>query len=110
MTQNKSFCDNVVAIVKQIPKGRVTSYGAIAAALGMPRSARMVGYILNNGLFKGGEFIPAHRIVNRNGYLTGKHAFPGEQMMQELLENEGVIISDNRVVEFKKLFWNPASL
>lgn len=100
----ENFFEKVYQVTRLIPYGRVTSYGAIAKYLGTPRSARMVGWALNNSSNKD---VPAHRVVNRNGLLTGKHHFPGTNLMQDLLESEGVEIVDNRVKEFEKLFWDP---
>ena len=100
------FFEKVYNVVKLIPLGKVTSYGAIARYLGTARSARMVGYALNKS-FSGEEIIPAHRVVNSAGILTGKHYFGGEKVMQELLESEGIKIENDKVVDFKKHFWNP---
>jgi methylated-DNA-protein-cysteine methyltransferase related protein len=100
------FFQQVYDVTKLIPYGRVTSYGAIAKYLGSAQSSRLVGYALNNCHSKG-EFIPAHRVVNRNGLLTGKNHFGGPTVMQQLLENEGVKVDDDQVMEFKKLFWDP---
>ncbi len=93
-------------MVKLIPKGRVTSYGAIAKYLGSAKSSRLVGYAMNNAHSLPG--IPAHRVVNRNGLLTGKHHFASPNRMQELLEAEGIKVKDDAVVNFDKLFWDPA--
>lgn len=101
-----SFFDQVHQIVRQIPKGRVTSYGAIAKALGTGSSARMVGWALN-GSHGITPFVPAHRVVNRNGMLSGKAHFNPPEKMEELLEKEGIKIKDNKVLEFDKLFWDP---
>ena len=98
------FFDMVYEVTKLIPYGRVTSYGAIARYLGTGRSARAVGWALN-GCHS--EFIPAHRVVNRNGYLTGKRHFGGSTMAQ-LLTNEGAVIEDDYILNFKELFWDPA--
>jgi methylated-DNA-protein-cysteine methyltransferase-like protein len=93
-------------VARQIPKGRVTSYGAIAACLGTRLSARMVGWAMNSaGNAK--PKVPAHRVVNRNGMLTGQHHFATPELMQQLLEKEGVKVKNDAVVDFKKLFWNP---
>ncbi|TKD63604.1 MGMT family protein [Flavobacterium sp. ASW18X] len=100
-----SFFDKVYDVARLIPYGRVTSYGAIAKYLGAARSARMVGWAMNNSHTKD---VPAHRVVNRVGVLTGKHHFEGTNLMQQLLENEGVKVEDNQVVDFKNLFWDPA--
>lgn len=102
-----SFFDKVYEVAKLIPYGRVTSYGAIAKYLGAPRSSRMVGYAMNGS---SGKDVPAHRVVNRNGLLTGKHHFEGTNLMKQLLESEGVKVKDNQVQDFKKLFWDPAEL
>lgn len=101
---DEGFFAQVYEVTKTIPYGRVTSYGAIARCLGAPGSARMVGWALN-GCDKAN--VPAHRVVNRNGLLTGKHHFEGTNLMQQLLESEGVEVMDNKVVEFDKLFWDP---
>lgn len=100
-----SFFDKVYDVARLIPYGRVTSYGAIAKYLGAARSARMVGWAMNNSHTKD---VPAHRVVNRVGVLTGKHHFEGTNLMQQILENEGVKVEDNQVVDFKNLFWDPA--
>jgi len=101
------FFLQVYEVTKLVPYGRVTSYGAIARYLGSAQSSRMVGYALNN-CHSTGEFIPAHRVVNRNGLLTGKHHFGGPTVMQQLLENEGIKVKDDQVVDFNKLFWDPS--
>lgn len=93
----------VYKVTSEIPQGRVTNYGAIADFLALG-SARMVGWALNNS---GHITIPAHRVVNRKGELTGRAQFPTPTLMQELLENEGVVIENNKVVNFKELFWHP---
>jgi methylated-DNA-protein-cysteine methyltransferase related protein len=100
-----SFFERVYDIVKQIPYGKVTSYGAIAKVLGTAKSARMVGWAMNAS--HGKEDIPAHRVVNRNGLLTGKLHFDGTNLMQQLLENEGVQVQNNQVVNFEAVFWMP---
>jgi len=100
-----NFFERVYAIAKQIPEGKVTSYGAIAKALGAARSARMVGWAMNASHNK--LDIPAHRVVNRNGLLSGKHHFEGTNLMQQLLENEGIVVIDNQIVDFEKHFWTP---
>ncbi len=99
------FFEKVYQITKLIPYGRVTSYGAIANYLGTPRSARMVGWALNNSNLA--DTIPVHRVVNRNGVLTGKHHFSGSNLMEQLLLNEGVKVLNNQVLEFNTVFWNP---
>ncbi len=103
-TKTLNFFDKVYDIAKLIPYGRVTSYGAIATYLGAARSARMVGYALNGSVAKN---VPAHRVVNRKGLLTGKQHFEGTNLMQQLLESEGVIIIDNQIQNFETVFWNP---
>jgi methylated-DNA-protein-cysteine methyltransferase related protein len=103
---NDSFFDKVHDVVRLIPKGRVTSYGAIAEYLGTKRSARMVGWAMNASHTQEEE-VPAHRVVNRNGLLTGKHHFGGTAVMQQLLENEGIEVSGDQVVKFRELFWDP---
>jgi methylated-DNA-protein-cysteine methyltransferase related protein len=100
------FFQLVYDVVRKIPKGRVTSYGAIAAALGTKKSARMVGWALN-GCHGVKPKVPAHRVVNRSGLLTGKIHFSYPEQMQELLEKEGVKVKDDQVVNFNKLFWDP---
>jgi len=100
------FFTNVYEVVKLIPPGRVTSYGAIARYLGTGGSARMVGWAMNAS-HTHSEFVPAHRVVNRNGMLTGKHHFDNPNAMQELLEAEGLIIEDDRILNFKERFWDP---
>lgn len=103
---SEDFFQNVYKIVKQIPPGRVTSYGAIARYLGTARSSRMVGWAMNQSHSQS-DIIPAHRVVNRNGLLTGKHFFGGENVMQELLESEGLIIEDDKILNFRERFWDP---
>ncbi|MFD2822856.1 MGMT family protein [Lacinutrix iliipiscaria] len=100
-----NFFDKVYQVAKLIPYGRVTSYGAIAKYLGAAKSARMVGYAMNGS---GGKDVPAHRVVNRKGLLTGKFHFDGTNLMQQLLENEGVKVIDNQIQDFEALFWDPA--
>ena len=100
-----NFFERVYAVVRLIPYGRVTSFGAIAKALGTARSARMVGWAMNASHSL--DDVPAHRVVNRNGLLTGKLHFDGTNLMQQLLENEGINIIDNQVQEFEKVFWSP---
>jgi methylated-DNA-protein-cysteine methyltransferase-like protein len=105
--KDESFFELVFEVTRQIPKGRVTSYGAIAAALGTKMSARMVGWAMN-GAGRVRPKIPAHRVVNRNGMLSGKMHFAYPEQMQELLEKEGVKIVNDKVVDFEKKFWDPA--
>ncbi|MFI5153231.1 MAG: MGMT family protein [Chitinophagales bacterium] len=105
--REESFFELVFEVARQIPKGRVTSYGAIANCLGTKLSARMVGWAMNAaGRVK--PKVPAHRVVNRIGMLSGKHHFSPPDKMQELLEAEGVKVKNDQVLEFKKLFWDPA--
>lgn len=100
-----NFYHKVYEVARQIPYGRVTSYGAIAKAIGAAKSSRMVGYAMN-GASKLDD-VPAHRVVNRNGLLTGKHHFPGTQLMQQLLESEGIIVKDDKIIDFTAVFWDP---
>ncbi|MEJ7768650.1 MAG: MGMT family protein [Chitinophagaceae bacterium] len=102
-----SFFELVFDVARQIPRGRVTSYGAIAACLGTKLSARMVGWAMQSAHHKDRP-VPAHRVVNRNGMLTGKHHFETSTHMQELLQSEGVQVENDTIINFKKLFWNPA--
>ena len=100
-----NFFERVYTIAKQIPYGKVTSYGAIAKALGTARSARMVGWAMN--ACHNIQDVPAHRVVNRKGLLTGKHHFDGTNLMQQLLENEGIKVNNNQIIDFEKHFWQP---
>ena len=100
------FFEKVYEVTKLIPYGRVSSYGAIAKYLGSGRSARMVGWALN-GCHRMDDFIPAHRVVNRKGLLTGRNHFRTPTLMEELLENEGIVVIDNQVKDFKNLLWDP---
>ncbi|MGC6479371.1 MAG: MGMT family protein [Flavobacteriaceae bacterium] len=101
-----NFFERVYDVVRQVPEGRVTSYGAIARYLGAPQSSRMVGWAMNAAH----QFadIPAHRVVNRIGLLTGKHHFAGIHLMQQLLENEGVVVQEDKVQDFSNIFWDPS--
>ncbi len=102
-----SFFEKVYQVVELIPFGRVTSYGAIARYLGTGGSSRMVGWAMNashNQL----QHIPAHRVVNRNGLLTGKHHFGGQDTMRQLLESEGIVIIGDQIIKFGELFWDPS--
>ncbi|PCI33715.1 MAG: cysteine methyltransferase [Flavobacteriaceae bacterium] len=105
MGKSDNFFSQVHEVAKLIPYGRVTSYGAIATYLSAPRSARMVGWAMNNT--NQNPDIPAHRVVNRVGLLTGKHHFDGTNLMQQLLESEGVEIKDLQIQNFEKVFWDP---
>ncbi|MCZ2458299.1 MAG: MGMT family protein [Chitinophagales bacterium] len=103
---DESFFELVYDVTRQIPRGRVTSYGAIAACLGTKMSARMVGWALN-GCSRIRPKVPAHRVVNRTGLLTGKHHFTPPGQMKKLLNKEGIKVKDDQVVNFEKLFWDP---
>jgi methylated-DNA-protein-cysteine methyltransferase related protein len=102
-----TFFENVWDVVRQVPKGRVTTYGAIAAYLGAKSSARMVGWAMNAAHGQKPR-VPAQRVINRNGMLSGKMHFETPTRMEELLQKEGIRIVDDKVVDFKKLFWDPA--
>jgi len=104
-TEDISFFERVYEIARQIPEGKVTSYGAIAKCLGSAQSARMVGWAMNASHNQ--DDIPAHRVVNRKGLLTGKHHFDGTNLMQQLLENEGIKVVENQIIDFEKHFWEP---
>lgn len=105
---DESFFELVFSVVRQIPRGRVTSYGAIAAALGARSSSRMVGWAMN-GSHKVKPKVPAHRVVNRQGLLTGKIHFSPPEQMQQLLEKEGVKVVNDKVADFQKKFWDPVN-
>ncbi|MDC7995274.1 MGMT family protein [Altibacter sp. HG106] len=106
MKQEPSFFDRVYRVAREIPYGRVTSYGAIARFLGQAGSARMVGWAMNaSGKH---EDVPAHRVVNRKGLLTGKHHFEGTNLMQQLLESEGVVVIEHQIQDFETIFWDPS--
>jgi len=105
--KDDSFFDLVHEVARQIPKGRVTSYGAIAACLGTRLSARMVGWAMM-AVPNAKKPVPAHRVVNRNGLLTGRHHYTPPEKMQLLLEKDGVKVKDNQVVDFARLFWDPS--
>lgn len=107
MKKSENFFEKVYDVARKIPFGRVTSYGAIAKHLGAVRSARMVGWAMNNAHNQALK-VPAHRVVNRNGMLTGKHHFSNQNTMIELLEEEGIIIKNDQVVDFKNHFWDPS--
>ncbi len=102
----ESIYEAIYDVVRSVPKGRVTSYGAVAAAIGAASGARVVGYAMNTctGIK---PKVPAHRVVNRNGMLTGKHHFTPPEKMQQLLEKEGVKVADDKVLDFDTLFWDP---
>jgi methylated-DNA-protein-cysteine methyltransferase-like protein len=106
MPKSENFFQKVYEIAKLIPYGRVTSYGAIAKYLGAARSARMVGWAMNAS--HNNEEIPAHRVVNRKGLLTGKFHFDGTNLMQQLLESEGIVVKDNQIQHFETIFWDPS--
>ena len=103
--KNDNFFERVYAVARQIPYGKVTSYGAIAKVIGTARSARMVGWAMNAS--HNLEDVPAHRVVNRKGLLTGKHHFDGTNLMQQLLESEGIEVVENQIIDFEKHFWKP---
>ena len=105
---SNTYFERVYEVVRQIPYGRVTSYGSIAAFLGLRSGARMVGWAMNNAHDQN-NYVPAHRVVNRNGVLTGKHHFKSPKLMQQLLENEGLIIIDDQIQSFNKHFWDPST-
>lgn len=105
--EEPNFMDTVHAIVRKIPRGRATSYGAIAESAGIRLSARMVGWAMN-AADSANPPIPAHRVVNSKGLLTGAHHFATPTLMQELLENEGIKVVDNQIQDFKTVFWDPA--
>lgn len=106
--ENDNFFERVYKIARQIPEGKVTSYGAIAKCLGSAQSARMVGWAMNASHNR--DDIPAHRVVNRKGLLTGKQHFDGTNLMQQLLENEGIKVIDNQIIDFERHFWQPPML
>ncbi len=99
------FFEKVYDVVRLIPYGKVTSYGAIAKYLGATKSARIVGYAMNASHTKD---LPAYRVVNRKGLLTGKHHFEGTNLMQQLLENEGIVVIDNQIQNFEEIYWDPS--
>lgn len=106
--RDESFFESVFDVARQIPKGRVTSYGAIAECLGAKSSARMVGWAMN-GAGRVRPKVPAHRVVNRIGILSGKHHFYPPGNMEKLLKKEGIKVKNDQVVDFKKLFWDPVT-
>ncbi len=105
MSKDVNFFERSYKVARLIPVGRVTSYGAIAKYLGAARSARMVGWAMNNS---GDKDVPAHRVVNRKGVLTGKHHFDGTNLMQQLLESEGIVVIDNQIQDLENVFWDPS--
>ena len=107
MPKNNEFFDQVYQVVRLVPKGRVTTYGAIGKFLGSAKSARMVGWAMNNS-HQQSPSVPAHRVVNRNGILTGKHHFFNNNTMAELLKREGIEVKKNQIVNFKEYFWDPS--
>ncbi|MDA9312939.1 MGMT family protein [Vicingaceae bacterium] len=104
--KNKDYFDSVFQVVRLIPEGRATSYGAISNCLGTKSGARMIGWAMNASHSQK-EYVPAHRVVNRNGMLTGKHHFPSPIAMQEALEGEGVEIKDDKIQNYKQVYWDP---
>ena len=107
MKESENFFEKVYQVARLIPYGKVTTYGSIAKYLGAARSARMVGWAMNNSHNQSKE-VPAYRVVNRKGLLTGKHHFGGTNLMQQLLENEGIVVVENQIQEFEKVFWDPS--
>jgi methylated-DNA-protein-cysteine methyltransferase-like protein len=107
VAKEENFFERVYEVARKIPYGKVTSYGAIANFLASSGSARMVGWAMNAS--HGRDDIPAHRVVNRVGLLSGKHHFDGTNLMQQLLESEGIEVQNNQVVDFQKHFWDPSS-
>jgi methylated-DNA-protein-cysteine methyltransferase related protein len=105
-TDDTGFFEKVYEVTKLIPEGRVTTYGAIARYIGAPGASRMVGWALNN-CHTSESFVPAHRVVNRNGMLTGKHHFRNPDLMQELLEAEGIKVGNDVITNFQSVFWDP---
>lgn len=106
MKNEPSFFEKVFSVTRQIPNGKVTSYGAIARFIGSPQASRMVGFALN-GSGEQSNYVPAHRVVNRNGILSGKRFFGGPNTMQELLASEGAVIEDDQILNFKEIYWDP---
>lgn len=104
--RDENFFELVFEVARQIPKGRVTSYGAIASCLGTKSSSRMVGWAMN-GAGRVKPKVPAHRVVNRLGILSGKHHFSSPGLMEKLLKKEGIKVKNDQVVDFKKIFWDP---
>ena len=107
MSKEPGFFEQVYEVTKHIPFGKVCTYGAIAKYLGAPQSARMVGWAMNAS--HGDPDVPAHRVVNRKGLLTGKHHFKGTNLMQQLLESEGVVVKENQIQNFEALLWDPTA-
>ena len=105
--EHRDFFARVYQVVRNIPYGRVTSYGAIAKYIGSPQSARMVGWAMNAS-HNVSPNIPAHRVVNRNGLLTGKQHFAGNYVMEDLLQSENIQIKDNKIIDFESVFWDPS--
>ena len=100
------FFEKVYEVVKLIPEGRITTYGAIAKCIGSPQASRMVGWAMNSS-FSSKVYIPAHRVVNRNGMLTGKHHFDTAETMEILLEIEGIEVENDKILNFSEHFWDP---
>lgn len=105
-TEKDSIYDAIYDVVRCVPKGRVTTYGAVSAAIGVKSGARMVGYAMNLSHHAQPK-VPAHRVVNRNGMLTGKHHFSPPELMEQLLNKEGVAVENDTIVNFESLFWDP---
>ncbi|MCC5932575.1 MAG: MGMT family protein [Cyclobacteriaceae bacterium] len=106
MAMATNYYEDVLDVVRQIPQGRVSTYGAIAAYLGLKSGARMVGWVLNQSLLH--SEVPAHRVVNRQGLLTGRMHFSGPSVMQTLLESEGIQVVNHQVMNFQEKFWDPS--
>jgi methylated-DNA-protein-cysteine methyltransferase-like protein len=106
MSDDKSFFEKVYEVVRLIPLGRVTTYGAIAKVIGSPQASRMVGWAMNSS-HTSEYFVPAHRVVNRNGMLTGKHFFGGVTVMEDLLKAEGIKVINDKIINFEEYFWDP---
>ena len=106
--EKDNIFDVIYEVVRAVPRGRVTTYGAVAAAIGLKSGARMVGYAMNSSAAARPK-VPAHRVVNRNGLLTGKHHFDPPEKMQQLLQKEGIKVKEDKIVAFDKLFWDPVT-
>ena len=105
--RNRRFFEDVYFVVRKIPYGRVSSYGSIAKYIGSPQSSRVVGWAMNNS--HNLKNFPAHRVVNRNGLLTGKNHFIGTNLMEQLLKNEGILIKNDQIINFDDFFWDPSN-
>lgn len=105
--EDRDFFSKVYEVTRHIPPGRVTSYGSIAKYIGSPQASRMIGWALNKSASIK-PFVPAHRVVNRMGLLTGKNHFPNPDMMEELLANEGIAVFNDKIINFKDIYWDPS--